>query len=56
MDILDKGSKKMMLPGGRKSGRPQRRFLREDLQSACATEEGARDSMTWRKMIHGGDP
>ncbi|PME06485.1 hypothetical protein A8A06_13560 [Escherichia coli] len=50
---------KMELPGRRRRGRPQRRFMdvvKEDMQRVGVREEDARDRVRWRQMIRCGDP
>ena len=50
---------RMGLPGVRKRGRPERRFLdavREDTKAAGLTEEDAGDRVTWKRMFCCGDP
>lgn len=45
----------MQLPGKRRKGRPQRRFMdvvTEDVQRVGVTEEDARGRATWRQSIH----
>jgi len=50
---------RMGLPGGRKRGRPKRRFLdavREDMKVVGLTEEDAGDRVKWKRMFCCGDP
>ena len=50
---------RMELPGKRKRGRPQRRFMdvvKEDMAEVEVTEEDTVDRNNWRRKIRCGEP
>ena len=50
---------RMELPGKRKRGTPQRRFMddvREEMAEVEVTEEDTEDRNNWRRKIPCGDP
>ncbi|KAI5101449.1 hypothetical protein C0J45_8652 [Silurus meridionalis] len=59
MNYIGRRMLKMEPPGGRKRGRPRRRFMdvvREDMQVVGVKEADVEDRVVWRRMIRCGNP